>query len=102
MPPICRDRPASSAAAEEVGQDSVTLLAGQIPGSIAELRGAAVYESPKVSLFVNRFRTYAAAALNVLCPEGYSGNGGVSTDASWYGSHPLPGMVTEPLPTPPQ
>jgi hypothetical protein len=83
MPPIWREVPAWAAAAEKVGQDSVTAVAGAIPGSIWELPGAAVYESPQLSLPVNCCRTYALAALKVLCPEQYSGNGGVTTMDSW-------------------
>jgi hypothetical protein len=46
-----------------------------------------VVDAPKVSLPVNVRRILAAAALNVLCPETYSGNGGVGKVALWYGRH---------------
>ena len=38
-----------------------------------------VTESPKASLPVKDFRTSAPAAEKTLCPEKYSGNGGVRT-----------------------
>ena len=44
---------------------------------MVELPAGNVTESPKRSLPVNNARIVAPAALNVLCPEMYSGNGGV-------------------------
>src|SRR5713101_10212669 len=95
--------PALAAADEKVDQERVTLCVGAKPGSICELPGVAVNESPKVSLPVDCCKIKAPAALNVLCPETYSGNGGVTTIASWYGKKFAPsGIVMVPLPGPPQ
>ncbi len=51
--------------------------AGVTPGSIFELPAGKVTESPNSSLPVNSVRISAPAALKVLCPEMYSGKGGV-------------------------
>jgi hypothetical protein len=60
-----------------VAQQRVTSSAGTAPGSVRELPAGNVTEAPKRSLFVNSLRISAPAALKVLCPELYSGNGGV-------------------------
>jgi len=52
-------------------------LAGVAPGSIVELPASKVTEAPKLSLRVQRRKISAPAALKVLCPEMYSGKGGV-------------------------
>ena len=39
--------------------------------------------APKLSLPVNLARMAEAAELKVLCPDTYSGNGGVTTLGSW-------------------
>ena len=44
-----------------------------------------------MSLVVNAFRMTPPAALNVLCPETYSGNAGVTTCGSWKGVHSAAG-----------
>jgi hypothetical protein len=67
-----------------------------------ELPAANVTELPNISLPVKSRRMAAAAALNVLCPETYSGNGGVGKVAGWYGIQRSPSIVTVPLPGPPQ
>ena len=69
--------PAWSAASENVGQDSVTSLVGTAPDSTFELPAASVTVAPNASLLVKRFRISAPAALKLLWPEEYSGNGGV-------------------------
>jgi hypothetical protein len=61
----------------------VTSLIGTAPGSTLELPAGSVTEAPKRSLCVKRFRISAAAALKLLCPEEYSGNGGVGKLANW-------------------
>ena len=77
MPPYRRESPAWSAASWKVLQCSVTTLLGVMPGSIAEVPGKKVTEAPKCSRPVHSTNIDAPAALNVLCPEMYSGNGGV-------------------------
>lgn len=74
---------------------------GVRPGSIFEDPGAKVTESPNASLPVNSSRTVAPAALKLLCPEMYSGNGGVGNVPSWQGIQNLPSMVTVASPGPP-
>src|SRR5258706_5746565 len=44
----------------------------------------------KYSLPVMPFMTSAAARLNVLCPEMYPWNDGVTNVGSWYGIHVVP------------
>src|SRR5439155_3036979 len=44
----------------------------------------------KYSLPVMPVRTSAAARLNVLWPETYPGNDGVTNVGSWYGTHAVP------------
>jgi hypothetical protein len=77
MPPYRRERPASSAASENVRHASTTSAAGTSPGSIAEDPAAIVTDAPKRSLEVKRRRISALAALKVLWPDTYSANGGV-------------------------
>jgi hypothetical protein len=48
-----------------------------------ELPVGKVTEVPNLSLPVKSFRISAPAALNVLCPELYSGKGGVGNVAGW-------------------
>ena len=61
----------------KVFQVKVTGCAGVWPGSILEVPARKLAEFPKASLSVKSFRISAPAALNVLCPELHSGNGGV-------------------------
>ena len=49
-----------------------------------------VTPAPKLSLPVNLARMAAAAELKVLCPDTYSGNGGLTTLGDWYGIQLLP------------
>ena len=49
---------------------------------MVEVPALCVKECPKASLPVNRFRISAPAALKVLCPDVYSGKGGVTTVAA--------------------
>src|SRR6267142_5971418 len=102
MPPYLREIPASFAATVNVGQDNVTGAAGVTPGSIFELPAGNVTESRKRSLPVHNRRMAAPAALNVLCPEMNSANGGVGKVEGWYGIHSDPSIVTVPSPGPPQ
>jgi hypothetical protein len=67
--------PAWLAASVNVGQVRVTSWAGTVPGSIVEEPAGRVIEAPKWSLPVARRRISAPAALKLLCPEAYSGNG---------------------------
>jgi hypothetical protein len=78
MPPYRREIPAWSAASENVAHESVTSVAGTLPGSTFELPAATVADAPNASLPVNDFRISAAAALKVLWPEVNSGKGGVT------------------------
>src|SRR5215471_9612176 len=100
MPPKRRERPASSAAIENVDHESRTSRDGVIPGSTFELPFKILTESPKLSLPVNRKKIWAAAALNVLWPETYSGNGGVMTISRWKGIHVPPSIDLVPRPGP--
>ena len=75
--------PAWLAASEKVAQVSVRSTAGVRPGSILELPAGKVTEPPKRSLPVNCLRISAPAALKLLCPEEYSGNGGVGKVVGW-------------------
>ena len=50
---------------------------------------------------MKRFRTSAAAALNALCPETYSGKAGVTKVAAWYGCQVPPSIVCVPWYGPP-
>jgi hypothetical protein len=75
--------PAWSAAWLKVAQLRVRSRAGTTPGSVLELPADKVTEAPNRSLFVNSLRISAPAALNVLCPELYSGNGGVGKVLGW-------------------
>jgi hypothetical protein len=52
-------------------------VCGVSPGSTREEPAGSVTEPPNSSLAVKRFRISAAAALNPLWPEMYSGKGGV-------------------------
>ena len=83
MPPNRREKPASSAASENVCQRSVTSRLGATPGSTLLAPAANVAECSKRSLPVKRCRISAAAALKPLWPEGYSANGGVMNVAGW-------------------
>ena len=88
MPPRRRDSPASLAAAVRVGQLSRMLLAGvptwvSVRGSNREVPASMVTLAPKLSLPVNLARMAAAAELKVLCPDTYSGNGGLTTLGDW-------------------
>ena len=94
--------PASLAASENVDQESVASLLGTAPGSTLELPAGSVTEAPNRSLCVKRLRISAPAALKLLCPDEYSGNGGVGNVIGWYGSHSSPRMSRDPIPGPPQ
>src|SRR5438477_4270120 len=88
--------PASLAASENVDQESVTSLLGTTPGSTLELPAGSVTEAPKRSLWVNRLRISAPAALKLLCPDEYSGNGGVGKVLAWYGNQVAPSIIFVP------
>ena len=75
--------PASSAASENVDQESVTSLLGTAPGSTLELPAGSVTEAPKRSLCVKRLRISAPAALKLLCPDEYSGKDDVGNVVCW-------------------
>jgi hypothetical protein len=88
MPPKRRDMPALPAAAEKVGQDRVTSLAGVpglvgVLGSIREVPALTVTLAPKLSEPKKVETTRPPAALKVEWPDTYSGNGGVTTRSSW-------------------
>src|SRR5829696_429345 len=103
MPPYRRDMPASSAASVSVFQDRTMSLAGVTPGSIAELQAGMVTLAPNASLFPYIIvRTVRPAALNVLCPDTYSGKGGVTTFSCWYGIQFWPRTLPKPFPGPRQ
>src|SRR6266550_1418158 len=97
-----RESPASFAAAVKVGQESVTAVAGAIPGCTFDEPAATVAEPPKSSLPVNDLRMVAAAALKALCPEQYSGNGGVRNVSGWKGFQFSPNTVAGFSGVPPQ
>src|SRR5882762_9238238 len=59
-------------------------------------------EAPNQSLPVQSCRILAAAALNAVCPDGYSGNGGLGKSAGRYRIHSAPSMFVVPFPGPPQ
>ena len=69
------------AALEKVGKCRTT------PGSASELLVNATLSVPK-----NRASTVAAAAPNVLCPEMFSGNGGVTMNGCHVGSGAVAGL----------
>jgi hypothetical protein len=71
------------AASEKVAQESVRSLAGTAAGSMRELPAGSVTEPPKRSSCVKNLRISAPAALKLLCPEEYSGKGGVGKVAGW-------------------
>src|SRR6266542_2405790 len=101
MPPYRREIPASSAASENVRHDSVTGAAGVRPGSTFELPAATVTDAPNLSLSVKSRRISAPAALKVLWPDAYSGNGGVGNVVGWNGNHSSPAISRVPRPGPP-
>ena len=68
-----------------VGQVRICGSSGVAPGSTREVPGRTVTRAPNVSLAVNRSRTRAPAELKVLCPDTYSGKGGVMNVAGWKG-----------------
>src|SRR5437868_13372537 len=92
MPPKRREIPACAAAAEKVGQTSVTSAARTSPGSTRELPAANLTEPPKRSLPVNSLRISAPAALNVLCPEDDPGHGRVGNGVGRSGNHASPAI----------
>ena len=51
-----------------------------------------VTEAPNRSLPVASLSISAPAALKLLWPEAYSGNGGVGNVVGWYGSHAAPSI----------
>src|SRR6266566_4564868 len=67
-------------------------LLGTAPGSTLELPAGSVTEAPKRSACVKRLRISAPAALKLLCPDEYSGNGGVGNVVGWYGNQIAPSM----------
>jgi len=83
IPPSRLEKPAWSAASENVFQCSVVSVDGVIPGSIFEAPACSVTEAPKRSDPVNKRKISAPAALNELCPETNSGNGGVGKVLAW-------------------
>jgi len=56
--------------------------------------------SSNLSLPVNNSSILAQAALTVLWPDTYPGNGGVMNVDGEYGNHSAAGRVTHPLPGP--
>src|SRR6266508_5267724 len=100
MPPYRREIPASSAASENVRHDSLTGAAGVRPGSTFELPAATVTDAPNLSLPVKSRRISAPAALKVLWPDAYSGNGGVGNVGGWNGNHSAPSISCVPRPGP--
>src|SRR2546423_10035414 len=92
MPPWRREIPASFAASEKAGQESVRSVAGTRPASTLELPAESVTAPPKRSLPVKRLRISAPAALKLLCPDEYSGNGGVGKVVGWSGNHVAPSI----------
>src|SRR5215210_2722250 len=66
--------------------------AGTAAGSTFELPAVIVASPPKTSLRVKRRRISAPAALKLLWPDEYSGNGGVGKYEGWYGSHSPPSI----------
>src|SRR5215213_1011789 len=96
MPPYLREMPAWSAAALNVGQVRVTSVDGVAPDSTSELPLGTTALAPNRSLPVKPASTVAAAAENVLCPDTYSGNGGVVTSSRKYGSHASAAMSRVP------
>src|ERR671931_2729738 len=88
--------PAWSAASLNVDQESVSSRAGTAPGSTRELPAGNVTDAPNASRPVKRRRISAPAALKLLCPDEYSGNGGVGKVEGWYGSQAPPSSVLVP------
>jgi|SRR6185312_15573243 len=78
--------PAWFAASVNVFHCNVTGCDGVSPGSILDEPTGNVTDAPNVSLPVNSLRISAPAALNALCPELYSGKGGVGNVLRWYGA----------------
>src|SRR4051794_21496219 len=101
MPPNSRDRPASSAASSMVRQARMTGAAGVLPGSTRDDPAGTVTDRSSRLVPVNDRSTSNVAALNVLCPDRYSGNGGVTTLSGSEGDQPPPGQGTGALPGPP-
>src|SRR6266550_2838491 len=88
--------PAWFAASENVAQESMTSFEGTAPGSILELPARRTVEPPNRSLPVKRLRISAPAALKLLCPDEYSGNGGVGKEVGWYGNQAAPSIIFVP------
>src|SRR5215471_15329231 len=84
--------PAWLAASEKVAQESVRSLAGTAAGSTRELPAGSVTEPPKRSSCVKSLRISAPAALKLLCPDEYSGKGGVGKVVGWYGNQAAPSI----------
>src|SRR5438094_3713831 len=74
----------------------MTSSTGATPGSTAELPAANATEASNRSLPVKRRRISAPAALKLLCPEEYSGKGGVGNVVGWYGNHAPPSNIRVP------
>jgi hypothetical protein len=92
MPPYRHDMPGSSAASVSVFQDRITFLAGVMPGSIFELLAGMVTLALKLSVPKKEIRTLRPAALKVLCPDTYSGNGrGDHVEAADAADDEIPG-----------
>jgi hypothetical protein len=72
----------------------VTSSDGTAPGSILELPAGS--KPPNRSLPVKTLRISAPAALKLLCPEEYSGNGGVGKVVGWYGNQAAPSIIFVP------
>src|SRR6266545_4903784 len=94
--------PACVAASENVAQESVTSADGTAPGSTRELPAGRTTEPPNRSLPVKSRRISAPAALKLLCPDEYSGNGGVGNVVGWYGNQVAPSISFVPWYGPPQ
>jgi hypothetical protein len=81
---------------EKVAHGSARSAAGTVPGSTLELPAGKVTEPPKRSLPVNSLSATAPAALKVLCPDEYSGKGGVREVVGWYGDEVAPSICCTP------
>ena len=66
-----------------VRQVRVTGAAGVRPGSTRDDPAGTVVDRSSWLVPVNDRTTSNVAALNVLCPDRYSGNGGVMTLSGW-------------------
>src|SRR5438105_13447801 len=97
MPPYRREMPAESAASKYVAHSSLTSEDGPASNFNEPARTVQSSSPPgKYSLPVKPVSTSAAARLNVLCPEKYPANDGVTNVGAWYGSHSTAGIQRTP------